>query len=483
MRNTLLVAFVTASLAAAATAQPWYARGEFNGWGLGDPLTQVDPVLWRGTVSGIDPFTLYEYKIANDDFSIAEPGSNGRIQPDANGDVTFLFYDQETWTDGWKPSDKRRVGYMDPHQYGWEIMGAFNGWSAPVLTLTDQGNGLWTGDLTVADPGRYEWKFRWTDPAGLDPWAISIGDDFGNSAGNNVMFTTNPNQVVTLELDLPGGRWRILGAGGGGPPLPYYARGEFNNWSLTDPLSQIDPVLWSGTVSGIDPFLLYEYQLANEGWDKTAPGSAGKIQPDPNGDITFHFYDNDVWTDGWMPDSKLRAGFDDPGQFAWEIMGSFNGWSDPVLSLTDQGGGLWAGDLVIADPDTYEWKFRWTDPTGQNLWAISIGDDFGNAAANNTLITTVSDQSVRFELDLPGGRWRAITDSCAGFVCGDASCDGVFNGGDIDPFFQALGDPAAWQAAHPGCDLLCLTDINHDGATNGGDIDPFFVALGLGGCP
>ncbi|MCH8804857.1 MAG: hypothetical protein IH986_02060 [Planctomycetes bacterium] len=71
---------------------------------------------------------------------------------------------------------------------------------------------------------------------------------------------------------------------------------------------------------------------------------------------------------------------------------------------------------------------------------------------------------------------------CA-FLCGDASCDGTFNGGDIDPFFQALGDPAAWQAAHPGCDLLCVTDVNGDGQLNGGDIDPFFVALGGGGCP
>ena len=73
--------------------------------------------------------------------------------------------------------------------------------------------------------------------------------------------------------------------------------------------------------------------------------------------------------------------------------------------------------------------------------------------------------------------------ACAAFVCGDASCDGIFNGGDIDPFFEALGDPAAWQAAHPGCDMLCVTDINRDGMLNGGDIDPFFEALGAGECP
>ncbi|MCH8980109.1 MAG: hypothetical protein IH945_12835, partial [Armatimonadetes bacterium] len=66
---------------------------------------------------------------------------------------------------------------------------------------------------------------------------------------------------------------------------------------------------------------------------------------------------------------------------------------------------------------------------------------------------------------------------------GDLNCDGVFNGADIDPFFEALGDPAAWQAAHPACDLLCVTDVSGDGKLNGGDIDPFFRALIAGGCP
>ena len=47
--------------------------------------------------------------------------------------------------------------------------------------------------------------------------------------------------------------------------------------------------------------------------------------------------------------------------------------------------------------------------------------------------------------ELTGGFWPGAIagDPCAAFVCGDASCDGVFNGADIDPFFQALGDPAA----------------------------------------
>jgi hypothetical protein len=70
----------------------------------------------------------------------------------------------------------------------------------------------------------------------------------------------------------------------------------------------------------------------------------------------------------------------------------------------------------------------------------------------------------------------------AGDLCGDANCDGTFNGADIDHFFQALGDPGGWRATHT-CDLLDTCDINGDGAANGADIDPFFEGLGSGACP
>jgi hypothetical protein len=74
-----------------------------------------------------------------------------------------------------------------------------------------------------------------------------------------------------------------------------------------------------------------------------------------------------------------------------------------------------------------------------------------------------------------------------GDLCGDANCDGVFNGADIDAFFLALGDPAQWEQVYGsgglGCDLVETCDINYDLAVNGADIDPFFTALGVGHCP
>ncbi|MCH8805900.1 MAG: hypothetical protein IH986_07410 [Planctomycetes bacterium] len=67
-------------------------------------------------------------------------------------------------------------------------------------------------------------------------------------------------------------------------------------------------------------------------------------------------------------------------------------------------------------------------------------------------------------------------------IAGDMNCDGVFNGGDIDPFFLALGDPPAYSLAFPNCDPL-NGDMNNDNRLDGGDIDPFFECLGGGNCP
>ncbi|MCH8805420.1 MAG: right-handed parallel beta-helix repeat-containing protein [Planctomycetes bacterium] len=65
------------------------------------------------------------------------------------------------------------------------------------------------------------------------------------------------------------------------------------------------------------------------------------------------------------------------------------------------------------------------------------------------------------------------------FRAGDLNCDGLFNGGDIDPFFLALGDPSQYSLVFPNCDPM-LADMNSDGLLNGADIDAFFIALGGG---
>ncbi len=98
----------------------------------------------------------------------------------------------------------------------------------------------------------------------------------------------------------------------------------------------------------------------------------------------------------------------------------------------------------------------------------------------------VSDQvRVRVRMDNAGTNYEDISDADNSIVrplAGDLNCDGTFNGGDIDPFFLALGDPTAYQLAFPKCDVL-RGDMNCDQTLNGADIDPFFSCLAGIRCP
>jgi len=205
-RGFLLATITLATLAATVQASTvWYARGEFNGWTTDNPLSPQGGGLHTTTVSGLTPGQGYDYKIALIDWAEFAPGSNGRVPANAAGDISFNFFDNMAWADGWEPAAERRVGYEDPGQFGWVIMGAFNGWGSPALTLTDMGGGLYEGDLVVPTPGTYDWKFRKDSD-----WEISIGDNFGNAAANNSTTTTVANEVVHFALDLPNGRWQAV---------------------------------------------------------------------------------------------------------------------------------------------------------------------------------------------------------------------------------------------------------------------------------
>ena len=73
-------------------------------------------------------------------------------------------------------------------------------------------------------------------------------------------------------------------------------------------------------------------------------------------------------------------------------------------------------------------------------------------------------------------------DEVGSFIFGDLTCDGTFDGFDIDAFVKALTgineQPpfASYMAAHPGCNPW-LADCDGDGALDAFDIDPFIRLL------
>ena len=189
---------LTSVLASSALADPptYVVRGDFNSWGGSGDLVLNDQGggLWSATATGLAPGQSTEFKCTTPDWSFNAPGSNAKVLADAGGNIAFNFFPATSWVDGWKPDSAARVGYADPGQYGWEIIGSFNGWSAPLLSLANQGGGLYSGDIALG-AGSYEFKFR---KAG--DWGISIGGDFGNSAGNALMDVANNGDTMRFDI-------------------------------------------------------------------------------------------------------------------------------------------------------------------------------------------------------------------------------------------------------------------------------------------
>ncbi|MCH8805048.1 MAG: hypothetical protein IH986_03050 [Planctomycetes bacterium] len=225
----------------------------------------------------------------------------------------------------------------------------------------------------------------------------------------------------------------------------------------------------------------------------SAPGGVGTwrgLAYDPTGDEGR----GSIWAQSWgsgLAETTLSGG----------LLRSFpnNGTTVYGLAYDDFDGNLWVHGVLdeIVKVDTRTGLIipgeGW--PTGGGVLAAGGLSGLHDGTRRVAAIVQGSPGGlIVYNVDgtISGGPWDTVEGSlgvavagderCGTFLCGDANCDGGFNGGDIDEFFLALGDPAAWQAAHPSCDMLCVADINFDNAVNGGDIDPFFEALGVGSC-
>ncbi|HVT30003.1 MAG TPA: PEP-CTERM sorting domain-containing protein, partial [Lacipirellulaceae bacterium] len=408
---------------------------------------------YTATVEGTYIGEPFDYKLANSDYSTAAPGSNGRVVTNNNGEVNFHLWTNngDPWTDGWYPNSGPRAGYDDPQQFGWEVIGSFNNWrqlgTDPVYSLADMGNGLYTGTFALS-AGSYNFKFR-----EQDSWDVAIGNDFGNSAANIPLRVWDDGAQYTFSLDLPNGRWQavttsptpdlngdgyvdasdyVLWRKSGGsmdqynawkkhfgeappppPPTAFFARGTFNNYDESIPMTDEGGNVWDATVTGLTPGTAYNYKLANDDYSQDAPQGAfrdGTVPANDNGEIHFHLFNQTTWSDGWNPSDTRRAGFDDPHQFNWELMGDLGDGSGYVSHgiMTDEGGGLYSIDATIAADGTWPFKFR-----KEGDWGINIGVDFANNGADaSTGMVTAG--TYEFDLDLRNGRWRVIPAAVAG---------------------------------------------------------------------
>jgi hypothetical protein len=202
--NMLVPAVLAAAAVVNLNAQSYYLAGEYNGWSPGSDPMSGGPTVYSYTITNGTPAALHYFKVTVGDWSSSWPGGNARARYDAGGTNTIYFY-PGTIADGWLPV-ANRVGYADPGNVSWEIIGAFNGWdqSQPAnAQMTSQGNGLYAVDYVITNVGTYEFKFRtpgsWSD--------LFMGATFENGGANASVTTTTAMQTVRFQLDLPNGRW------------------------------------------------------------------------------------------------------------------------------------------------------------------------------------------------------------------------------------------------------------------------------------
>jgi hypothetical protein len=192
------------------TTLSWIAHSADASFGTGGNVTlsAQGGGLYTANVTGLTAGQGYDVQVLRSDNSSHWPGTPVKIAADASGNINLKFYELSgaSWNDGWQPDTLNRVGYADPQQFGWEVIGAFNGWPAtddPNYNLTAQGNGVYTGSFAMPTAGTYDFKFR-----KQGDWGTSIGPDFGNSAGNNSFTVAADGDIWNFELDLPHGKWR-----------------------------------------------------------------------------------------------------------------------------------------------------------------------------------------------------------------------------------------------------------------------------------
>ncbi len=204
MKTFVLAAAAVAALAGSSLAQP-FVQGTWNGYAFDTPMTFMGGVKWSHTLT-MTPGSRHNGLAATAGYATQAPPAfaDARWEVPASGQVTVNFFDQDSWSDGWLPTNQRRFG-LEGLTNSWEVMGSWNGFSAGTL-LTPVGGGVYEATLNLA-PGNYEWKFRYAGD-----WDINIGvNTLGNNQGNaSVDSPINGNSNITFRLDLPNGRIQAI---------------------------------------------------------------------------------------------------------------------------------------------------------------------------------------------------------------------------------------------------------------------------------
>ncbi|MFK7950350.1 MAG: hypothetical protein AB8G11_22365, partial [Saprospiraceae bacterium] len=260
------------------------------------------------------------------------------------------------------------------------INGSFNNWSGSSNPLTDQGNGIWSGTITVPENDSIEYKFTvdgWNDQenfTGAEPCTKTTGPNtnrllvYGNTNmtvptvcwNSCTACVTNPTTVdLTVSVDMSQYTGTFTTA---------YVFGSFNSWNGTaNPLTDQGNGIWSGTITVPENDSI-EYKFLADGTQENFTG--GEPCTKTTGAFTNRLliYGNTnmtVPTVCWescvacvvapttvdLTVSVDMSQYTSPFTTAY-ISGDFNNWSGTSNPLTDQGNGIWSGTITVPENDS-----------------------------------------------------------------------------------------------------------------------------------
>ncbi|MEW6249232.1 MAG: hypothetical protein AB1716_01170 [Planctomycetota bacterium] len=180
----------------------------------------------------------------------------------------------------------------------------------------------------------------------------------------------------------------------------------------------------------------------------------------------------------WDPQVLQLQGIYTQGQYPYQWL--FSGWPDDhnldgLNNTWADGNALYSALAQLGGPPAYA-----TPPPGLLVTTFVFRKLRVGAATEVRMLPSYGQYSrtVVYDGMVPGlpvtGELRNAT--LVPSARGDMNCDGVVNFDDINPFVQALSDPAGWQASHPGCPFSNC-DVNCDGHVDFWDINPFVALL------
>jgi hypothetical protein len=180
----------------------YFLRGSFNGFDTSLPMNQIAPGVFEAIATGLDPGQKYNFLAADEGYSIQSGAAfqDVAVRANAAGQIRARFYENPDPADGWRPN-LRRLGVFDL-DYSYELMGSFNGYSAPI-SLSQVG-GILQGLLTLNPNENYSMLFRQ-----VGDWGITIKENFGDG-GPDISFTSGNATDYFVRLDLANGRYQFV---------------------------------------------------------------------------------------------------------------------------------------------------------------------------------------------------------------------------------------------------------------------------------